>query len=119
MRRENSYDVWSYYNSDSRIRMVVESLRNGTFSSNPNEFQLIYNDLMLNRDEFFVLADFAAYCKAQEDVQSWYENRPAWARAMLINIAKSGYFSSDRTIQEYADHIWGLKPLDFDSKDEK
>lgn len=111
MKRENSYNVWDYYNGDDRIRMVVESLRNGTFSSDPNAFQRIYNDLMLNKDEFFVLADFSAYVQAEEEASGWYQDRPAWARAMLVNIAKSGYFSSDRTIQEYAHDIWGLEPI--------
>lgn len=113
IKRENSYDVWNIYNRNENVRMVVESLRNGTWSNDPNAFGLIFNDLMLNRDEFFVLADFDAYLWAQQDVSSWYQNRSAWARAMLINIAKSGYFSSDRTIQQYADEIWGLKPIPF------
>lgn len=96
--------------------MVVESLRNGTWDRDPNAFQLIYNDLMLRKDEFFVLADFDAYMWAQKDVSHWYTDRKAWARAMLVNIAKSGYFSSDRTIQEYADEIWGLTPIIFDDE---
>lgn len=68
---------------------------------------------MLHRDEFFVLADFDAYAQAHREVSAWYQNRPAWARAMLINIAKSGYFSSDRTIRQYANEIWGLDEIQF------
>lgn len=68
---------------------------------------------MLHRDEFFVLADFDAYLMAHADVNAWYKDKPAWARAMLINIAKSGYFSSDRTIRQYADEIWGLDEIKF------
>lgn len=119
MKRENRYDVWQYYNTNPKIRMVIESLQNGTFSSNPNEYQLIYNDLMLRRDEFFVLADFEAYLQAQQDVANWYQDKTAWARAMLVNIAKAGFFSTDRTIQQYADEIWGLKPIDFSLLEEK
>ena len=70
---------------------------------------------MLRNDEFFVLADFEAYIYAQSLVQRMYEDRSRWARMMLINIAKSGYFSSDRTIQEYADQIWGLTPIPFEN----
>ena len=117
IKRENSYDVWSIYNSNPAIQMVVDSLRNCTWSSNPNEFQLIFNDLMLHRDEFFVLADFDAYVRAHEEAAAWYENKPAWSRAMLINIAKSGYFSSDRTIRQYADEIWGLKEIKYSEED--
>lgn len=114
LKKENSYNVWNLYNSDANIREVIESLKNNTWSNDPNEFQLIYNDLMLRNDEFFVLADFEAYIYAQSLVQSMYENRSNWAKMMLINIAKSGYFSSDRTIQEYANEIWGLTPIPFE-----
>lgn len=113
IKRHNSYDVWSIYNSNPNLARVIDSLHDCTWSSNPNEFQLIFNDLMLHRDEFFVLADFDAYAQAHREVSAWYQNRPAWARAMLINIAKSGYFSSDRTIRQYANEIWGLDEIQF------
>lgn len=113
IKRHNSYDVWSIYNSNPNLARVIDSLHDCTWSNNPNEFQLIFNDLMLHRDEFFVLADFEAYAQAHREVSAWYQNRPAWARAMLINIAKSGYFSSDRTIRQYANEIWGLDEIQF------
>lgn len=113
IKRENRYDVWQIYHSNPKLRLVIDSLRNCTWSENPNEFQLIYNDLMLHRDEFFVLADFDAYLTAHADVCAWYRDKPAWARAMLINIAKSGFFSSDNTIRQYAKEIWGLDPIQF------
>lgn len=113
LRKENSYNAWNLYNSDANIREVIESLKNNTWSNDPNEFQLIYNDLMLRNDEFFVLADFEAYLYAQSQVAQMYQDRSRWARMMLVNIAKSGYFSSDRTIREYANEIWGLSPIPF------
>lgn len=113
IKRENRYDVWQIYNNNPKLRMVIDSLRNCTWSENSNEFQLIYNDLMLHRDEFFVMADFEAYVLAHEDVSAWYRNKSSWARAMLINIAKSGFFSSDNTIRQYAKEIWGLDPIQF------
>lgn len=115
LKKENSYNAWNLYNQDANIREVIESLKNNTWANDPNAFQLIYNDLMLRNDEFFVLADFEAYIYAQSLVQRMYEDRSRWARMMLINIAKSGYFSSDRTIQEYADQIWGLTPIPFEN----
>ena len=60
----------------------------------------LYNEL-LNKDWFMTFPDFKAYCQAREQALSDYENRTAWARKMLINISKAGYFSSDRTIEEY------------------
>lgn len=116
IKRDNSYDVWRIYNSNPKLRMVIDSLTNCTWSENPNEFQLIFNDLMLHRDEFFVLADFDAYLMAHNEVAGWYADKRAWARAMLMNIARSGYFSSDRTIREYAEEIWGLDEVQFTEK---
>ena len=117
LKRENTYNVWHIYDNNERLRMVIESLRNGTWDSNPNAFMHIYNDLMLRNDEFYVLADFEAYLYAQTLVANAYQDRRSWARMMLVNIAKSGYFSSDRTIQEYADEIWGLTPIPFEKKE--
>ncbi len=114
LKRENNYNVWNIYDHNERLRMVIESLRNRTWDPDSNAFMHIYNDLMLRNDEFYVLADFEAYLYAQSLVAKAYEDRRAWARIMLINIAKSGYFSSDRTIQEYAREIWGLTPIPFD-----
>lgn len=114
LRHENSYNAWNLYNSSYNIRMVIDSLKNCTWSNDPNEFKLINNDLMMRNDEFFVLADFDAYVYAQERVQARYMDKSRWAKTMLVNIAKSGYFSSDRTISEYAKEIWDLKPLSFE-----
>lgn len=113
VQKENSYNVWDIYHNNNRIRRLIDSLKNGTWSRNPDEFQLIYNDLMLRNDEFYVLADFDAYVFAQRQVQKRYTDKSRWARTMLINIAKSGYFSSDRTIAQYAEEIWDLKPIPF------
>ena len=60
---------------------------------------------------FYVLADFDAYCKAHEEVEAVYQNTKEWARKALINIANSGKFSSDRTIEEYVRDIWHLKKV--------
>ena len=114
VQKENSYNVWDIYHNNYRIRSLIDSLKNGTWSRNPDEFQLIYNDLMLRNDEFYVLADFDAYVFAQRQVQKRYTDKSKWARTMLINIAKSGYFSSDRTIAQYAEEIWDLKPIPFE-----
>lgn len=113
VKKENSYNAWHIYHNNYRVRRVIDSLKNGTWSSNPDEFQLIYNDLLLRNDEFYVLADFDAYVYAQRQVEARYQDKTSWARTMLINIAQSGYFSSDRTIREYAKEIWDLHPIPF------
>lgn len=114
VRKENSYNAWDIYHNNYRVRRVIDSLKNCTWSNNPDEFQLIYNDLLLRNDEFYVLADFDAYVYAQREIENRYQQKSNWARTMLINIAQSGYFSSDRTIKEYAQEIWNLQPIPFE-----
>ncbi|MBP5280816.1 MAG: glycogen/starch/alpha-glucan phosphorylase, partial [Erysipelotrichaceae bacterium] len=70
------------------------------------DFKEISDDLLLRNDEYFVLADYEAYVKAHEKVYEYYSNPSLWAKMCLINIAKSAYFSSDRTIEEYVRDIW-------------
>ena len=107
------YNYRDYVNNDWRINNVLQTLTNGMWNGDPNEFRLILNELTTKNDEFFVLADFAAYIDAQERIEQLYQDRSRWARMCLVNIAQSGYFSSDRTIDEYAKEIWGLEPLKF------
>ena len=114
VRKENSYNAWDIYHNNYRVRRVIDSLKNCTWSNNPDEFQLIYNDLLLRNDEFYVLADFDAYVYAQREIENRYQQKSNWARTMLINIAQSGYFSSDRTIKEYAKEIWDLQTIPFE-----
>ena len=112
LKQENAYNVWDYYNNHYEIKRVVDTLTDGTFSSDPNDFRVIYNELMFKNDEFYVLADFNAYKDAQERVQQRYQDKAGWARMCLVNIAKSGFFSSDRTIKQYAEEIWHIEPLE-------
>ena len=114
MSSEHSYNPWDVYHSDERVRRIMESLVDGTFSpSNPDIFRDIYYSLLGNdrSDEYFVLKDFASYVEAQERLEKMYKDKDAWAKMAVINTAKSGKFSSDRTIKEYAEEIWNLKPL--------
>jgi glycogen phosphorylase len=67
--------------------------------------------LMFKNDEYLLLADFRAYIDAQKEVEKRYLDKVNWARMCLVNIAQSGYFSSDRTIQQYAKEIWHIEAL--------
>ena len=112
LKQENAYNVWDYYNNHYEIKRVVDTLTNGMFSDNPNDFRGIYNELMFKNDEFFVLADFNAYKDAQERVAHRYQDQAGWARMCLVNIAKSGFFSRDRTIAQYDSEIWHIQPIE-------
>ena len=105
------YNAREYYDRDERIRNVMNTFVNPVWSNDPNDFRIIFDELFTKNDEFFVLADFGAYVDAQERIEELYQDRSEWAKMCLINIAMSGYFSSDRTINEYASEIWKIKPL--------
>ncbi len=106
--KNSHYDAYNYYRNDPRLQAIIEALSNGTFSSVMDDFKVIVDELLINGDEYMLLADFDAYVKAHEKVNELYADKHKWARMCLVNIAKSGYFSSDRTIDEYAKTIWHI-----------
>lgn len=107
----HSYNVWDVYNNDSIIKKAIDSLNNGSICSHPDAFKQIINDVLYNGDEYLVLKDFWSYVKAQENIEKRYLDRDSWAEMCLSNIAASGYFSSDRTIDEYVRDIWHLEKV--------
>ncbi|MCL2499680.1 MAG: glycogen/starch/alpha-glucan phosphorylase [Defluviitaleaceae bacterium] len=117
LRASGTYSPWDLYNMDFNIRNVLTTLINGTLDrKNHDLFRELY-DAMLNGyggarpDEYFVLQDFAAYKEAQEKIDAAYKDKQRWAKMAIMNTASAGKFSSDRTIRQYADEIWGLKPV--------
>lgn len=102
------YSAWEMYNSDSRIKDVLTSLFDGPWITKQDRFQLIFDEIMNNNDCYFILKDFGSYIEAQEKISSLYQDRKHWNQMCITNIAKSGYFTSDRTIEEYVRDIWHL-----------
>jgi len=105
------YQSDEYYHHDYRIRQAVDQLVNGFFPGANNEFEPIFDSLLQENDQYFVLKDFASYAEIQRSIGETFTDRLRWQQMSLRNIAQAGYFSSDRTIKEYADDIWGIKPL--------
>ncbi|SEM41087.1 starch phosphorylase [Mesobacillus persicus] len=110
-QKNGGYNSREYYHYDQRIREVTEQLVNGFFPDTDGEFTAIYDSLLDHNDQYFVLRDFASYVAIQEKVNMAYQDQSMWLEKSLINIAKSGFFSSDRTINEYANQIWNIKPF--------
>lgn len=108
LRQHGQYNAWDYYNNNPKIKRVVDSLVDGSFHESREEFRMIFDELMNRNDEYFLFADFEAYVAAQEKVNELYQDKQRWARMCLVNIAQSGYFSSDRTIEDYVADIWKL-----------
>ncbi len=99
------------YNSDSDIRRVMDELVDGTFSGGQRDtFRALFDSLM-NKDVYFVLKDFRAYDDARRKINEAYRDRDRWNKMAIMNIANSGKFSSDRTIEEYVRDIWHLEKV--------
>lgn len=105
------YHALEYYHHDKRIRKVIDQLTNGYFENVNGEFEAIHDSLLVENDQFFVLKDFDSYVHIHEKVEKAYQDKERWMKMSLINIAESGYFSSDRTIREYAKDIWNIQPV--------
>jgi len=108
---ENSYNPLEIYENQKDLKQVVDQLTNGFFEkAGKQEFSEIKNKL-LSKDRYFVLEDFKGYQLAHERANEYYKNEEKWYESCIINIAKSGYFSSDRTITQYANEIWNIKKI--------
>lgn len=105
-----SYNSRKYYDENSTIKEAVDFIigKELTDLGDINSLRRLYNEL-ITKDWFMTFPDFDSYISAREQAYRDYENREEWARKMLVNIGKSGYFSSDRTIEEYNSDIWKLQ----------
>ena len=106
----NGYKPREIFDQDPRLQQVFQFIRR--INPNPQHFDYILNAL-LNSDYFLVLKDFASYVRAHEIANSAYKNRTRWLAMSISNIANSGYFTSDRTIEQYNNDIWKLKKISF------
>lgn len=105
------YNPREYYEKNPELKKAIDQIRDGYFSpGEPRLFQPIV-DALLQRDEYFVLADYASYVECQERVNKTYLDTDKWTKMAILNVARSGIFSSDRSIKEYAEKIWGIKAV--------
>jgi starch phosphorylase len=109
--QNGGYRSSDYYHHNKHIQTILEQLINGFFPNTGTDFEMIYDSLLMQNDEYFVLKDFSSYKKEQAKLGKVFMDKDAWYEKSVINIANSGYFSSDRTIQEYADDIWNLNKV--------
>ncbi|MBQ8030909.1 MAG: glycogen/starch/alpha-glucan phosphorylase, partial [Butyrivibrio sp.] len=119
--RNGGYNPMDIYNSDPNVKSVLDSLVDGTFSSDKELFRPLYNCLLNTvnsnkADQYFILKDFEAYLEAHRKITDAYADKKRWAKMSLLNTASCGKFSSDRTIQEYVDEVWHLDKLNMDVK---
>ena len=105
------YDPASYYEADPRLKQAIDLVADGTFSNGDrNAYSPLVAD-WLTKDWFMTLADFSAYMGIQSEIEALYADELEWNRKALLNVANSGYFSSDRSMEDYLERIWHTAPL--------
>lgn len=110
----SGYNPREYYHKSGELRRVLDMIENGHFNpSQPNLFQPIVDSLLNFGDQYMLLADFDSYVKAQDKVSETFMDKEKWTTMAILNVARMGKFSTDRTIKQYAEEIWGIKPLEI------
>lgn len=106
-----SYHPWDYVASNPELHRVLDAVASGQFSSGDREMFRPIIDSLLSTDPYMVLADFQAYMQCQDRVDALYRTPQEWTRQAILNVARMGYFSSDRSVKEYCQEIWGTVPV--------
>lgn len=106
--RHEGYDPWDHYHSNKELKRALDQIKDGFFNDDKEIFQPIIDALLHKGDYFLVLSDYQAYVNKQAEVDKLYKNRDEWFKKAILNTARVGKFSSDRTIRDYADEIWNV-----------
>ncbi|WP_072896469.1 glycogen/starch/alpha-glucan phosphorylase [Clostridium fallax] len=108
---KDDYDPEKYYESEEALKRVINTLIDGTFDDGETGmFEDLYNSLLKEGDQYFLLADFHGFREEEDKVFKAYQDKLLWAKKCFLNTCNAGIFSSDRTIMEYSNDIWGIKP---------
>lgn len=107
----------NYIILDRCMKKGVDALIDGTVPNCSSEGQALVNNFLSDKEQFFVLADFEAYLKAQEKIEQTWAQKRVWQQMSLVNIAHSERFNPDKTIERYAQGIWHLKKLKIEKAD--
>lgn len=104
--QRGNYRAAAFYNDNPELKRILDSLIDGTIPGIPTVGREIYDSLIRYNDEFFVLADYQAYVKQQQQISQDFQDQPTWQQRALANIAASGHFAADLAVARYADDIW-------------
>ncbi len=107
--KKSGYNPYTYYERNLELKKLLDMIKNNYFSqSEPGIFNNLIDCLIYRKDDYMLLADYDTYIKKQEELNDCYKDQSRWSKMAILNIARSGYFSSDRSVMEYAKKIWGL-----------
>lgn len=110
--KSSGYNPYDWYNSNPLLHSVIDMIASGTFSRGDRDLFRPIVDSLLSRDEFMLCADFQSYIDCQDRVSRAFMERNSWTRMSVLNVARSGMFSSDRSIREYCSDIWSVGPIE-------
>jgi starch phosphorylase len=108
--KSGGYRPHDCYEANEELRGVLDLLRSGFFSPDQPDLFRSFVDSLLHRDDYMLLADYASYLECQAEVSAAYQDEERWSRMSILNVARMGYFSSDRSIRDYCERIWDVKP---------
>jgi starch phosphorylase len=110
--KAEGFNPMDYYYANPELKAAIDSIASGAFSNGDRYlFQPIVESL-LHHDDYLLLADYESYVDCQESASEIYLDAEAWTRMSILNVARCGFFSSDRTIRQYCDDIWDVQPLE-------
>jgi starch phosphorylase len=110
-RLAQGYRPYDHYQSDEELRAVIEAIANGAFSNGDRELFKTIVDNLLGSDPYMLLADYRSYVDCQEEVGRVWRDAERWTRSSILNVARMGRFSSDRSIRDYCRDIWHVEPV--------
>ena len=111
--KQRGYNPRDYYEANPELRSVLDAIAAGQFSQGDKDLFRPIVDSLLQHDEYLLLADFAPYLECCERAAEAFRDRDGWTRMSILNAARCGFFSSDRTIRQYSEEIWHSNPWRF------
>jgi starch phosphorylase len=109
--KSRGYQPWDYYQGNAELKRVIDSIAEGHFANGDTQLFRPIVDSLLQHDEYLLLADYQAYIDCQDEVDAVYHDQVTWTQRSILNTARCGFFSSDRTIREYCADIWKVTPV--------
>jgi len=113
-RKAKGYIPWNYYQNNAELKQVLDLIASGFFSEGDQQLFKPIVDSLLHHDEYMLLADYQAYIDCQDKVDETYGDIKKWTRMSILNTARCGFFSSDRTMNQYCNQIWQVKPIEVE-----
>jgi glycogen phosphorylase len=115
--KAQGYHPWDYYNSNPQLKQAIHQIASGYFSKGDRDLFKPLVESLKNRDDYLLFADYQSYIECQQQVSEAYRNQDNWLLMSILNASRTGYFSCDRTIREYAQDIWHVQPVPITLED--